>query len=509
MSTVYDLEIAEGTHDVVYDGDDFRSTGATQAAVTMRHACWNITFRNCTFQSTYWNGVSINDINGAIHDVLFEDCTFLSCGRMGFECTNRGEWSDELGESLPPTAIYQHIDLVGCTFEPQGNEGISFDGGHGFEAHCLIYGVTIQAAGNDPAQPYAHGFEINGPHAMTVTELTIYRTRGSMLNLTGYSDEGAGACGWTFTDCVFDFSVDYLTPDVDAASRCIIAFGVDDALFTRCTFNPDVVAFKNGWIEACHDNDFRTCTVLGSGGKELFSQVSGSSGNMFPAHSGTITFYANSNHDDIRAAAATWEEARTTGGTLTVAPYSHAWLGLSVGSGFKCYEQLLEVDTSSLPDLATIDSAVVSINVKTNNALAGSVYELRAADDFYPTVEAGEWVNGDDLDDHTLLATITPYGMGTGLLTMTSQPALLSYLDKTGYTPMVLCIAKQRSSSVPTVTDQLEIYRAGEGGSYRPTFVVAYTEVSDERYTPSGNQCAGIASSLVVKVGGTDFAVVA
>src|SRR5664280_874011 len=105
-----------GLHDVYYYNVTFTGGSATTAVLAFQGTSYELIFDHCTIaRGGGWNGVTINDANGAIHDITFKDTLFKSQGRMGFECTSR-----------PTTATtqYSHIDITGSTFEPQGNEAV-------------------------------------------------------------------------------------------------------------------------------------------------------------------------------------------------------------------------------------------------------------------------------------------------------------------------------------------------------------------------------------------------
>lgn len=260
--------VPAGTHDVVYENCLFTGGLPTSNGVlTLNQPCYNITFRNCTIDSGPVNGVTIVDAGNTIHDVTFEGCTFKSSARMGFECISRGS----------STAIYQRINLVNCTFEPQGDEAVSYDG-PALPANCTISGVTIKGAGNNPAATYGHAFEINGPTYFTISNMTVYRTRASMLNLTGKTSDSH----WSFTDCSFDATTKLQTVDMESGARIVAANGMNGAVFTRCILNAASSAYNVGYLDNCSNNDFRTSQLLGAGSKAGISQVGSSAGNLLP-----------------------------------------------------------------------------------------------------------------------------------------------------------------------------------------------------------------------------------
>ncbi len=184
----------------------FTGGTSTTAVLSFQGTSHNLTFDSCTVATGGgWNGVTINDASGRIHDITFRSCLFKSQKRMGFECTSR-----------PTTATtqYENVNILDSTFEPQGNEAVSYDGGYA-AGYSTFSGNTIQGAGNDPAQEFAAGFEINGASHMTVTGNRIYQCRGPQLNLQMHVTTD---CGWVFSNNVLDASKRLQTTPM--ASNC-------------------------------------------------------------------------------------------------------------------------------------------------------------------------------------------------------------------------------------------------------------------------------------------------
>lgn len=235
-----------------------------------------ITFLGCTINANPHggNGVSVCDngwLGATYHDIVWQRCHFLGSPRMDFECIQRPDRVHAV------TTGYYNINLIACVFEPSGSEAVSFDG----SALCgrsMISGCTIKGAGNDPSADYGSGLEINGPTNFTVQNTTIYRTRGSLLNLQCR----VPLSGWTFTYCSFDASQNYQTVPMETGARVIAAHGMNSAVFARCTFNAGSSAYNIGWLNGCSRNDFRTSTFLGSANNASVSQVNGSSDNLMP-----------------------------------------------------------------------------------------------------------------------------------------------------------------------------------------------------------------------------------
>ena len=167
--------------------------GIPTAVLRFQGTSYNLTFDSCTIATGGgWNGVTINDANGRIHDITFKSCLFKSQTRMGFECTSR-----------PTTATtqYDSINILDSTFEPQGNEAVSYDGGY-----AAGYSTFV---GNDPGRRQRPGSGLRAglrdqrrqPHDRDrQPHLPVPRPQ---LNLQMHVTT---RCGWVFSNNVFDAS---------------------------------------------------------------------------------------------------------------------------------------------------------------------------------------------------------------------------------------------------------------------------------------------------------------
>ncbi len=275
-TTYTNYVVPAGTHDVVYENCRFTGGSAditSGGVLSITKPCSNIVFRNCVIDSGPGQGIKIVDYGATVHDIRFENCTIRSQPCMGFECISRPTAGRSGG--------YQRIDLINCTFEPQGSEAVSYDcdGDPRQCGNCLIDGVLIKGAGTNPNY-WGQGLEINGPTNMTVRNTTIYRTRSCALNLNG---KGVADCGWTFSDCLFDMTTSFQRMPHDASAGILVPFGMNGALFSRCTFNAGDVAWGNAWlVDGCDNNDFRSCTLLGVGSYRRVYDDAGNANNLWP-----------------------------------------------------------------------------------------------------------------------------------------------------------------------------------------------------------------------------------
>jgi hypothetical protein len=249
----------------------FTGGSASTAVLSFTGTSANLIFDGCTIaRGGGWNGVTINDSGGRIHDITFKNCLFKSQTRMGFECTSR-----------PTSAAsqYQRIDITGSTFEPQGNEAVSYDGGAA-AGGCTFSGNVIQGAGNVTSQEFGAGFEINGPTQMTVTNNRIYACRGSLLNLQMHT---TAACGWTFTGNVFDASTKIQATPMSSQSQVVLAFNVYGGKFSGNTITSAAPGGSVGYLSGSHDMDWRGNSWRDAGGRSGYATPTqvGCGGNLF------------------------------------------------------------------------------------------------------------------------------------------------------------------------------------------------------------------------------------
>jgi hypothetical protein len=254
-TSITDLNLSAGQHDVVYDGVDFKSSKAGQRATITITRAYNITIRNSVIEGSAWNAVSVNS-TGSVHDITLQNVVIKSTPRMGFECTERGA-----------TGFY-NIKLDRVTVEPSGSEAISFDGsGH----DITVTNMLIEGAGTRPDLfSWGQGFEINGNSKVTVDGLTIYRTRGDSLNLNG----PGGASGWSFRNVLVDAGVNNLGSVArGGSSNLLYAHNMNSSTWQGKFVNPG--SSPMAYLDNCDNNSFSGLTL--SGGS--LSQVNGCSGN--------------------------------------------------------------------------------------------------------------------------------------------------------------------------------------------------------------------------------------
>lgn len=268
--TIRNAVIPAGAHDRVYDHVRFTGGGATRAVLEIARACHDITFRDCVIESGPWNGISINDNNGNIHDITFLRCRILPQKRMGFECTSRPASS---------STGYHGIRILRCVFSPQGSQAISFDGGTACVDNRVDHTI-IKGAGTNPEFPWGAGFECNGPSRFRFTNNTVYQCRSALLNLQMHSSVD---CGWVFTGNRLDASVRVQKVPMEANAQVVCMHNVYGGTFRG---NRVIAAAPGGsvaWWGGCHGMDWRTTSWKDArrGSYDDPYEQYGSSGNLY------------------------------------------------------------------------------------------------------------------------------------------------------------------------------------------------------------------------------------
>lgn len=268
--TFKDFQLPEGAHDRVYENCTFVGGASRTSVLRIDRAAHDISFRYCVVKSGPWNGISVNDRLGNIHDITFYRCRVRSQGRMGLEVTSR---------PVDATRGYHGIRVLRCTFEPQGSEAISFDGGTG----CVdnrVSGTLIKGAGINPAMPWGQGFELNGVSDFLFANNTVYQTRGALLNLQRHT---TADCQWTFTGNRLDASEHRQTVAMSSTAQVVCGKGIYGGEFHDNTITASEPGGGVAWFGDCHDMDWRTNRWRDSRRgiwDEPFLEL-GSSGNLF------------------------------------------------------------------------------------------------------------------------------------------------------------------------------------------------------------------------------------
>ncbi|HEY5167818.1 MAG TPA: hypothetical protein VIK03_00265, partial [Thermoleophilia bacterium] len=195
---------------------------------------------------------------------------FKAQTRMGFECTSR-----------PTTATtqYQRIDIIGSTFEPQGSQAVSYDGGAA-AGNCTFSGNVIQGAGNVASQEWGAGLEINGPSNFTVTGNTIWQTRGSAFN---FQRHVTSPSGWVVSDNLLDASHHFQATPQSSSSQQVLTLNVYGGSFPGNTVISSAPGGGVAYLSGSQNMNWKTTSWRDAGGRSDYAtptQVS-CSGNQF------------------------------------------------------------------------------------------------------------------------------------------------------------------------------------------------------------------------------------
>lgn len=188
----------------------------------------------------------------------------------------------------------------------------------------------------------------------------------------------------------------------------------------------------------------------------------------------TYTFYSDPADGRIYGANGTYLTARST---ATAADQVASTSCTSIGqyyngtTTYQCSEMFLSFDTSSIPDAATITSAVLSIYGATDNSATEFNIEARLHD-WGATLELADWVAGADLGAKTLLATQSTTFFSTVAYMDMADVALAANVNKAGATRIVLASERQRLATAPTGEEYVELWAGDEGANKRPKLVV-------------------------------------
>jgi len=157
----------------------------------------NVTFLNCTFKENWstnslgnvWHGINGLKVVTYAHDITVSDCTFERFSRMAFETNN---WSAE-------SNVPAYLALRNCTFEPPGNQVISF-GSQG-DVYSIVENCLFKGWGNHPVM-YPSGsacWESNGARYIITRGCTWWC--GSTEPVNTNQRNGSDPCHLYFENC--------------------------------------------------------------------------------------------------------------------------------------------------------------------------------------------------------------------------------------------------------------------------------------------------------------------
>lgn len=193
-----------------------------------------------------------------------------------------------------------------------------------------------------------------------------------------------------------------------------------------------------------------------------------------------LTVYSLAADSYLSNMSATYATARSGGGTFD-GPYTSANLPYGqklVSTTYQFMEIFLSWDTSFIPDTATVTGADIGLYHQNKGVTQDFVIQVRARD-WGTSVTTADFVAGADLSALTLLASRTTVGIGTNAYwVLTSEAALLSAINKTGETRVVVTSDRMAAGNTPTTSEFMAVWLNEKGAGYQPRLVVTYTEAS-------------------------------
>ena len=192
-----------------------------------------------------------------------------------------------------------------------------------------------------------------------------------------------------------------------------------------------------------------------------------------------LTVYSSAADGMLQGNHAAYATARTTGGTITLDNSTAIGIvGQRYATTYFCWETFYSWDTSTLPAGCTIDSATISIYLQDDQTDTDFTANIRACD-WGTSLAAGDWVSGASLSALTLLASKSTVGIAVNAYTVfTSEAALLTNINRSGETRVVVCSSRHEAGDTPTGIERFRPYTVEKGTTYRPRLVVNYTEAA-------------------------------
>jgi hypothetical protein len=139
-------------------------------------------------------------------------------------------------------------------------------------------------------------------------------------------------------------------------------------------------------------------------------------------------------------------------------------------------EAFLRFNTSFL-GTDTIVSAVLSLYVENNASVTDFVLEARLHD-WGITLEAADWVAGDDIASKILLASIDTSTVTQGAYNDLTDVALPANINKTGFTNFLLNSSRQRLANAPTTDEYVAVTNKADGGaSTGPKLTIVHSAI--------------------------------
>lgn len=211
---------------------------------------------------------------------------------------------------------------------------------------------------------------------------------------------------------------------------------------------------------------------------------------------------------------ATYETARSGAGTKSAVSNTHIRVGQYLTGGvYYCYEGFHEFDTSVIGDAEEIVFAQLVHGVDTDYSDTDFDIEFRLYDWGGGTVGTGDFVAGASLAALPLLGTYNTANQHAGSMaansygpcqftTSKTETALISNINKTGYTRTVEVSSRHRAGTAPGGTER--IYMLGQGDLARPYLLVVTAESKPQFMDARARASVRTGNPVYYPIGTTD-----
>jgi hypothetical protein len=192
-----------------------------------------------------------------------------------------------------------------------------------------------------------------------------------------------------------------------------------------------------------------------------------------------VTVYSDAADGMVTSANATYATARS-GGTLTADTTGTA---ITIGqtspplysTEYYCYEGFFGFDTSLVPDIATISTAVLGLVSASDFSFNEFTIEARLYD-WSTTVTTADWVAGASLSALTSLATFATSGWATSGYNSFTDVAMPANINKSGFTRIICYSSRHSGNNTPTTLEFVSVYSGDNTGTVSdPKLVITYT----------------------------------
>lgn len=168
-----------------------------------------------------------------------------------------------------------------------------------------------------------------------------------------------------------------------------------------------------------------------------------------------------------------------------------------VSPNYFCHEVLLDFDTSSIPDTATINTVTLQIYTTASTSATYTV-ECRIYD-YGSSITTADYVAGANIGTYTLAASLPSSSLFNNNYTSFSENGtnFVDNINKTGSTRLLVSVDKLRLGTVPTDNSVNPTFSDPDDSTsaHRPALVIEYTNI----YTQANAGTTGTLSGSLIK----------